>query len=63
VLEFLNITFFVAHNLLIAFNLVGWIFPRTRKLHLATIAATMFLWIVMGAFRGWGYCLCADWHF
>jgi hypothetical protein len=48
---------------LIAFNLVGWIFPRTRKLHLATIAATMFSWIVMGAFRGWGYCLCADWHF
>ena len=62
-LEFLNITFFVTHNLLIAFNLTGWIRPGTRRLHLITIGATLFSWIVMGAWRGWGYCLCADWHF
>ena len=35
-LSFLNVLFFVAHNVLIAFNLVGWIWPRTRKLHLVT---------------------------
>lgn len=46
-----------------AFNLTGWIWPRTRKLHLATMAATLFSWIGMGAWRGWGYCLCTDWHF
>ena len=61
--EFLNIAFFVTHNVLIAFNLTGWIWQRTRKLHLVTIGATLFSWLVMGAWRGWGYCLCADWHF
>lgn len=51
------------HSLLMAFNLVGWIWPRTRRIHLVTLGATLFSWLVMGAYRGWGYCLCADWHF
>ena len=59
----LNIIFFILHNVLIVFNLTGWIWQRTRHLHLLTIGATLFSWIVMGAWRGWGYCLCADWHF
>ena len=63
VLSLLNITSFVVHNLLILFNMTGWIWPRTRKLHLVTLGATLFSWIVMGAWYGWGYCLCADWHF
>jgi len=62
-LPFLNIAFFVIHNLLITFNLIGWIWPKTRKLHLAMVGATLFSWLVMGAWKGWGYCLCADWHF
>lgn len=62
-LVILNIAFFVGHSLLIVFNLVGWIWPRTRRLHLATLSATLFSWLVMGAWKGWGYCLCADWHF
>ncbi|MDG1896071.1 MAG: DUF2784 family protein [Fuerstiella sp.] len=55
--------FFAVHNVLIVFNLVRWIWPRTRRLHLLTIGATLFSWVVMGAWHGWGYCLCADWHF
>ena len=62
-LQFLNILCFVLHNVLIAFNLVGWIWPRTRRLHLVTLGATLFSWLGMGAWCGWGYCLCADWHF
>ena len=62
-LSILNIAFFVGHNLWIAFNLTGWIWPRTRKWHLATLGATLFSWLIMGIWRGWGYCLCADWHF
>ncbi len=62
-LSILNIAFFVGHNLWIAFNLTGWIWPCTRKWHLATLGATLFSWLVMGIWRGWGYCLCADWHF
>ena len=62
-LQFLNILFFVLHNVLIVFNLVGWIWPRTRMLQLVTLGATLFSWLGMGAWYGWGYCLCADWHF
>ncbi|MCP4786981.1 MAG: DUF2784 domain-containing protein [Fuerstiella sp.] len=62
-LQLLNITCFVLHNALIVFNLVGWIWPRTRRLHLLALGATLFSWLVMGAWYGWGYCLCADWHF
>ncbi|HIE98040.1 MAG: DUF2784 domain-containing protein [Fuerstiella sp.] len=62
-LPFLNIICFVLHNALIVFNLVGWIWPRTRRLHLVTIGFTLCSWLGMGAWYGWGYCLCADWHF
>ena len=63
VLHVLNIGLFVVHSGLIAFNLTGWIFPRTRKLHLICVGATLFSWFAMGAYRGFGYCLCTDWHF
>ena len=62
-LHFLNIAFFVVHNLLLVFNLLGWIWPRTRRMHLFALGATLFSWLVIGAWCGWGYCLCADWHF
>lgn len=61
--EFLNILLFVVHTALMAFNMTGWIWKRTRHWHLLTVGATLFSWLVMGAWRGWGYCLCADWHF
>ena len=62
-LPVLNVLFFVAHDLLIAFNLFGWIWPATRRWHLLTMGATLFSWLVMGAFYGWGYCACTDAHF
>lgn len=62
-LSLLNIVFFVGHTVLIGFNLTGWIWLRTRKLHRVTMGATLFSWLVMGAWKGWGYCLCTDWHF
>ncbi len=55
--------FFVAHTLLILFNMVGWAWPRTRVAHLVTLGLTTFSWFVLGAWKGWGYCLCTDWHF
>lgn len=63
VLRFLDIAFFAVHSALVVFNLIGWAFPRTRKLHLICIAATLFSWLVMGATHGFGYCLFTDWHF
>jgi hypothetical protein len=62
-LALMNVAFLVGHTLLILFNLFGWAFRRTRKLHLLCLIATLFSWIVMGAWYGYGYCLCTDWHF
>ena len=61
-LPFLNILFFVLHTGLVLFNLFGWAFKRTRVWNLAALLATLFLWTVMGFWKGFGYCLCTDWH-
>jgi len=58
-----NWFFIVFHTVLIVFNLFGWIFIRTRKLHLITIALTLFSWIVLGIWKGFGYCFLTDWHY
>ena len=62
-LHLADIGFFVFHTLLIGFNMLGWIWRRTRFWHLITMGLTAFSWFVMGAIYGWGYCLCTDWHF
>ena len=60
--KFLNIFFFVFHTVFTLFNMAGWIFPKTRKLHLTTLSLTAFSWFVLGIWYGWGYCFCTDWH-
>ena len=60
--QFLNIFFFVFHTIFTLFNIVGWAFPKTRRLHLITVSLTAFSWFVLGIWFGWGYCLCTDWH-
>ena len=62
-LSLLNILFFIGHDLIIVINLFGWIFPSTRRVQRVTLGCTLFSWLVMGAWYGWGYCLCTDWHF
>ena len=59
---FLNIFFFAFHTIFTLFNIIGWIFPKTRKLHLITMLLTAFSWFVLGIWYGWGYCFCTDWH-
>jgi len=54
-LSFLHIAFTL-------FNLVGWIWPSTRKLHLVTICATAASWFILGIWKGWGYCFLTDWQ-
>ena len=60
--EPLNGAFFVFHTAWILFNCVGWIWRRTRPWHLATVTLTALSWSVLGAWYGWGYCPCTDWH-
>ena len=60
--QFLNIFFFVFHTVWTLFNVVGWLFPATRKWHLLTLLLTALSWFVLGIWFGWGYCVCTDWH-
>lgn len=60
--ETLNIGFFVFHTSWIAFNCLGWIWRRTRRWQLATVLLTAVSWFGLGAWYGWGYCACTDWH-
>jgi hypothetical protein len=50
------------HIGLTGFNLVGWVWPRTRRLHLFTLGATLLSWFGLGVAYGWGYCPLTDWH-
>ena len=55
--------FFIAfHALLVGFNMLGWAWRRTRRLHLLTISATLLSWFGLGLVYGWGYCPLTDWH-
>jgi hypothetical protein len=61
-LNALNIGFFVFHSVLILFNVLGWAWRRTRLWNLITLSGTAFSWVVMGIWKGAGYCICTDWH-
>lgn len=61
-LIFLDYFFIIFHTVLILFNLFGWIFKITRKWNLILLLLTVFSWVVLGYFYGWGYCFCTDWH-
>ena len=50
------------HLALTAFNLVGWIWPATRRVHLVVLSGTLLSWFGLGVFYGWGYCPLTDWH-
>ena len=58
----LDIFFTILHIALTLFNLTGWIWKSTRKLHLVTLALTLLSWVVLGFWYGWGYCVLTDWH-
>jgi hypothetical protein len=61
-LKFIDSALSIVHIVLISFNLFGWIWPKTRKLHLICIIATAASWFLLGIWFGWGYCPITDWQ-
>jgi hypothetical protein len=61
-LLFLNGFFFLFHAVWMLFNMVGWVWRRTRPLHRVTMGLTAFSWFVLGIRYGLGYCICTHWH-
>ena len=60
--HFLDILFYLLHLLLIGFNLSGWIWRSTRKLHLISLSLTLGSWVILGIWYGLGYCFLTDWQ-
>lgn len=58
----LDYFFLALHTGLILFNLFGWLWRRTRPLHLACATLTLASWFVLGIWYGFGYCPLTEWH-
>jgi len=58
-----DLFFLVFHTVLTLFNLIGWIWKKTRKLNLITLILTGASWFLLGLFYGIGYCPLTEWHF
>ena len=59
---FLDVLLSLLHSLLIVFVLAGWAMKQTRRAHLTLIGLTVFSWIGLGYWYGFGYCPLTDWH-
>ncbi len=60
--SFLNLFFFVFHTSIVLFNLLGWIWKKTRLANLVLLTLTAFSWFFLGIWYGFGFCPCTDWH-
>jgi hypothetical protein len=61
-LYILDVLFTLLHVVLIGFNLLGWIWKSSRRLHFYAVLLTAFSWLILGIWFGWGYCLITDWQ-
>ena len=63
-LRLLDLLLTLFHLLIIGFNLFGWIWRPTRKLHLICILVTALCWFGLGIWYGIGYCPITNyqWH-
>lgn len=55
--------FMVLHPAIILFNLAGWMLKKTRKANLILLLLTGSSWLILGLWKGIGYCPLTDWHF
>ena len=61
-LRLADILFTLLHLAIIAFNLFGWIWKRTRKAHIVLVLLTIGSWVILGFWFGFGYCPITDWQ-
>ncbi len=61
-LQILDAFFTIFHLVIIGFNLSGWIWAKTRKLHFYFILLTAGSWFILGIWYGFGYCPITDWQ-
>lgn len=54
--------FTILHLVIIGFNLLGWIWKSTRRLHFIFVLLTAGSWLILGIWYGIGYCPVTDWQ-
>src|SRR6478672_8050998 len=52
----------ILHLIIIGFNLLGWVFRPTRKIHFWFAMLTLGCWTILGIWFGLGYCPITDWQ-
>lgn len=60
--QFFDFFFTILHLFIVGFNLLGWIWQRTRRLHFILVLLTIGSWLVLGIWYGLGYCPITDWQ-
>jgi Protein of Unknown function (DUF2784) len=61
-LVILDVLLTIFHLIIICFNLLGWIWKPTKKIHFWFAMITLFCWVVLGIWYGLGYCPITDWQ-
>ena len=59
---FLDKFFIVFHTFLALFIIFGWMWKKTRIINLLLLFITLFSWVILGIWFGFGYCPLTDWH-
>jgi hypothetical protein len=52
----------LTHLVIVGFNLLGWIWPATRRAHFVEVVLTASCWLLLGIWYGIGYCPVTDWQ-
>ncbi len=60
--HFLDWFFVLFHAIITLFNLLGWVWKKTRIANLVLLVLTGLSWTVLGIWYGIGYCPLTDWH-
>ena len=60
--QFLNFFYEALHLLVVFSNLLLWMFKKSRLFHFYLVNLTMFSWVGLGWWYGFGYCFLTQWH-
>lgn len=62
-LEVYDYAFTIFHSLFILFVLLGWVHPKTQRIHQIALLLTLIAWVLIGLYIGTiGYCPLTDWQ-
>ena len=62
ILHLLDIFLTICHAIIVGFNLLGWIWKKTRMANFVVIMITASCWFILGIWYGIGYCPITDWQ-